>query len=179
MRLRLFIILPIAFLGCGIIEMLFPAEFPQRYIEREVDRAELIGTWEITTESEAIINDHIGQDQTWETIDSPWKTISLNEDGSCQIDFEITWDPDNNVLTDPASLSTCAWKMDTALGYDENGYFKDVPGIVVSFNRYDETLDKYFIDYSKNYIAEENGELVLWDFIGETPFYTQDFKKSN
>jgi hypothetical protein len=171
-------------LGCGIIEMLFPIDnFPQRYIEREVDKTELVGTWKITPDSEPRIKTYFEQiqngDLDWGPVRAPWKTITLNNDGTCKIEFEASWDIENKVLTEPDAGSTCTWKVEKISGYDKELSSKYVPGLFVRFEHFNEQEDQYYVYYSESYIAEENNELVLWNFIGD-PIQVeyQDFKKT-
>ncbi len=165
--------------------MLFPIDyFPQRYIEREVDKTELVGTWKITPDSESRIKTFFEKiqngDLDWEPITAPWKTITLNEDGTCQIEFEVSWDIENKVLPEPDAGPTCTWKIKKITGYDKEFSSKYVPGLFVRLEHFNEQEDRYYVYYSECYIVEENNELVLWDFIGDPEQVEfQDFKKTN
>ncbi len=166
---------------CGIVEFLFPIEYPQRYIEREVNQTELLGTWEITPDSETRVNNYFQQKDVkhW-ALKTPWKSISLYEDGTCEVDLVISWSLNDDMLQEPDTLPTCTWKIDTILGYNVSGSFKDVPGVFVRFEHYNKTADSYVVYYSESYIVEENSELVLWNFIGDNSYFSyQDFKKTN
>ena len=177
MKIAVAILAIFMFLGCGIVEFMFPNEYPQRYIQRKVDVSELVGRWEIEPVSETGIIDYIKEnDLSSGQINSPWRSITLKKDGSCSVDLEISWDPNNEVLTAPGSLSTCTWKIDRILGYTEDGSFQDVPGLVVSFKHFNELDNFWHLYFSENYIVEENGELVLWSFV--TGYLYQDFVKS-
>jgi hypothetical protein len=172
-------------MGCGIIEMLFPIDnFPQRYIEREVDEIELVGTWKITPDSEPRIKAYFEQIQNgdlyWGPIRVPWKTITLSKDGICQIEFEVSWDNENKVLTQPDAGSTCTWKIEKISGYDKKLSPKQVLGLFVRLEHFNEQEGHYYVYYSECYIVEENNELILWSFIGDpTQVEYQDFKKTN
>ena len=166
-------------LGCGILEMLFPIEWQQRYIDRKVESSELLGTWVLTSDSETRIKAYLEQnDFSWGYIDAPWKTITLRRDSSCQVELELSWDPENSVLTESDALPTCTWKVDNILGHDTDGSFKDVQGLFVRFEHYEQQTDSYLVYYSESYIVEENNELILWNFIGDPTYFDyQDFKR--
>lgn len=170
-------------LGCGIIEFLFPIEnFPQRYIEREVDNIELVGTWNITPDSEPRIAAYFDEIKDsglyWGPVKAPWKTMTLNQDGTCQIDFEASWDIENKVLTESDGLSSCTWEIKKISGYDKEFSSKHVPGLVMRFEHFNEQEDLYHIYDSESYIVEENNKLVLWYFIGDpTHLQYQNFGK--
>jgi len=169
-------------MGCGILEMLFPIDnFPQRYIERDVGENELVGIWNLTSDSELRMNAYFRENQnedlSWEQ--APWKTITLNEDGTCKISFEISWGIDNKVLTEPDAHSNCTWEIDKISGYGEDLSSKYVPGLFLRFEHYNKEEDMYYVYYSEPYLAEENNELVLWYFIGDPlERQYQDFKKT-
>ncbi len=170
----------ISYFGCGILEALFPLEYPQRYLDRKVDEAELIGTWIITSESETSVSAYFQQGDTeiW-ALKTPWKSISLYEDGTCEADIVLSWSLDSEVLREPDAPSTCTWRIDSILGYDVDGSFRHVPGLFVRFEHYNKEADMYNVYYSESYIVEENGELVLWNFIGDSVSLFQDFKKAS
>ena len=48
--------------GCGILSAIFG--LPERYIERDVTAEEMVGTWNVTPDSEADVNDFVPQDFT-------------------------------------------------------------------------------------------------------------------
>jgi hypothetical protein len=165
---------------CGLGDLLSPINYPPRYIEREVSRDELVGTWEVTSESESRINAYFQKQKETSALAAPWKSISLNSNGSCEVDLEISWSLNNDVLKELDALPTCTWKIDTTLGYDENGMFKDVPSLLVRFEHFNVEADLYHVYYSESFIVEENNELILWNFIGGSSFLRyQDFKKIN
>jgi len=171
-------------MGCGIVEMLFPIDnFPQRYIERDVNETEFIGTWKLTSESEAriitYVEEHQKDDSFWVPVSAPWKTITFYEDGTCGINFQISWNAESKVLTESDALPTCTWKIESISGYDNEFSSKYVRGLSVRFEHYDKQEDMYYVYNSDSYIVEENNELVLWDFIGDPlDLQYQDFKKT-
>ena len=166
-------------MACGIADALFPVEYPQRYIEREVNNSELVGTWQMTANSESKIEAYLQhQDDFWSVSPAPWKSITLNQNGSCEIKLEISWASDNEVLKQKDASSTCTWKVDKILGYDEQGSSKYVPGLIVYFEYYNKQESKYYVYHSESYIATENKALVIWDFIGDPDYLRyQDFHK--
>ena len=174
-------LLPFLFMTCGIVEFLFPVNYPQRYIQREVNKSELIGTWEITADSQARIESYLQHpDKFLPVSPSPWKSITLNNDGSCKVNLEISWTLNNDVLGEADALLICTWKIDKILGYDEQGSFKDVLGLVINFEYYNKQEDKYYVYDSHSYIDEENNQLVIWDFIADPAnLQYQDFHKTN
>ena len=178
MKFTLALLAPFLLMTCGIIEVLFPLDYPQRYIEREVNQAELVGTWEITPDSEIRVNDYLQQKDVklW-ALKTPWKSISLHQDGTCEVDLELSWSLNDKVLGETDALATCTWQIDSILGYDKGGSFRHVPGLSVSFKHYNKEADMYNIYFSESYIVEENGELILWNFIGDSVSSFQDFKK--
>jgi hypothetical protein len=167
-------------MGCGILELLFPINYPQRYIEREVNNTELVGTWKITPDSETRMIDYFQQKDSKLYLEAPWKSISLNKDGSCKVDLEVSWSLNNEVLEEADALSTCTWKTDKILGYKEHGSFNHVSGLTVSFEHFNKQENNYHIYYSEFYIVEENKKLVLWNFIGDPAHLSyQDFMRVN
>ena len=98
MKLIATILFPFLILTCGIVEFLFPINYPQRYIERDVNLNELIGTWTITAESESRIMSYLQQqDGFWPITPAPWKSITLNDDSSCKADIKTLWAINNEV----------------------------------------------------------------------------------
>ena len=168
-------------MGCGIIEFLFPVEYPQRYMNRDIEEDEIIGMWKITDASESLIETYLQQqDNFWSVSPAPWKAITLYQDGSCEVDLVILWALDNEVLKEDDALATCTWKIDQVSAYDEIGQSKYVPGLFFRFEHYNSQEDTYSIYYSESYVAEENGQLIMWNFIGD-PIYLryQDFHKTD
>jgi hypothetical protein len=180
MKFALALLAPFLLMTCGIVEFLFPLEYPQRYIEREVTQAELIGKWKITSDSVTRVNNYFQQKDVklW-ALDTPWNSISLREDGTCEVDLELSWSLNDEVLREPDAPATCTWRIDSILGYDEGGAFRHVPGLFVRFEHYNKEADMYNVYYSESYIVEENGELILWNFIGDSVSSFQDFKKAS
>ncbi len=174
-------LLPFLFMACGIADALFPIEYPQRYIEREVNSSELVGTWNITADSETRIESYLQHpDDFWPASPAPWKSVTLNQDGSCEIQFETSWADDNDALKQLDAPSTCAWKVRKIAGYDKQGSSKYVPGLTVYFGRYNKKEDQYYGNDSESYIVIEDNKLVLWNFIGDPEYLRyQDFHKIN
>jgi len=164
---------------CGIIDALFHVSYPQRYIEREVDNGELIGTWQITADSRSRIEAYLlHPDDFWPVSPAPWTSITLNQDGTCKIDLEISWANDDATLREADALPTCTWKIHKVGGYDKQGSLKYVQGIFINFEHYNKQEQLYNVYMSEAYIVEANNELIIWNFIG-SPSYAryQDFKK--
>jgi len=168
--------------GCGIVNLF--SEFPQRYIKRNVQTQEVVGKWNITSESEAKLNEFRRSFTYWPVF-APWKTIQLNNDGTCQVKLEIQWLPNyskapteiprevipNDVLSN--NIIACSWKITNINGFSKEGNNTEVPGIEISIdypNNYSSTFSLY--------IYEENNNLILWNFIGDADdFVPQDFMK--
>jgi hypothetical protein len=167
-----FVLSAIAFLaifGCGILEMIFG--FPQMYIQREVQASELVGTWNITPYGEANVDKWLKDSPDW-GIGAPWKSITFNKDGTCQVKFEKAWYtaktplPTNAIVPD---ILPCSWKLAKISNIDND----DVTGVEL------ESGDNY-VGYTSFYIFEENGELMLWNLIGYVDHFSrQEFKKSS
>ncbi|MBX3036860.1 MAG: hypothetical protein KF758_08090 [Anaerolineales bacterium] len=163
---------------CGIIEFLFPVEYPQRYIERDIKEDELIGTWKITADTETRIKDYFqDRDKFWPVSPTPWKSITLYQDNSCEAEIEFLWVSESDVFKEDAVL-TCTWEIDKVHGYDEIGQSKYVFGLSFSFENYNKQEDKYYMYSPDAYIFEENNELIVWNFIGMPDNLSyQEFKK--
>lgn len=168
----------VLFLTCGIVEFLFPVEYPQRYIEHDIKEDELIGIWEITADSENRIRDYFqNRDKFWPVSPTPWKSIMLYRDNSCEADLEFLWITESDVLKEGAVL-TCTWELDRVSGYDEIGQSKYVTGLRFRFERYNNQEDRYYMYSPYSYIFEENNELIIWSFIGmPDKLRYQEFKK--
>lgn len=108
MKFTATVLLFFSVLTCGIVEFLFPIEYPQRYIERKVSESELVGTWEITPDSETRVNNYFQQKdvELW-ALPIPWKSISLYKDGTCEVDLELSWSLNNEALKEPDTLVAC------------------------------------------------------------------------
>jgi len=178
-KFPLILVTPLIIASCGILELLFPIEFPQRYIHRNVQQAELIGTWNITSDSEARTDDYFQQiDIERRELNAPWKSINFQEDGVCEVEIVENWAVNNTVLQEADARTTCTWKIDSIMGYDEDGDFLDVPGVFIRFEHYDKSADAYNVYSSELYVVEEDNDLVLWNFIGDPLVFSfQDFKK--
>jgi len=159
--------------GCGIMSVIFG--LPNHYIERAVKADELVGTWNITAESEDSVNEFVKKLPDW-SINPPWKTITLNSDGTCLVKLETGWLGDyaypNDVITN--NITSCSWELGTERSLaDTEANGKDVPAV------------KFILDYPNNFsmdlslsIYEENEELILWDLIGDPDdFNLQEYKK--
>lgn len=167
--------------GCSTAkDLIFGA--PQRYIDRDVKAKEMIGTWEITSESETNVDKFINESKWWiSDPPTPWKAITLNGDKTCNIKFETKWLPNeddyptsvprplisNNILVN--DMVSCTWKISTKMRVS-----KAVPAIHFDFEYPNNT---YSMD--SLYIYEEDGKLILWDFIGNPDYFIfQDFVKT-
>ncbi len=178
----LILMTPLIFASCGILELLFPVEFPQRYIDRDIQQSELVGTWNITPDSEARADDYFQQtDIERRELNAPWKSINFQEDGVCEVEIVENWAVNNTVLQEGDARATCTWNIDSILGYDEGGSIIDVPGVFIRFEHYNKSTDAYNVYYSELYVVDEDKELVLWNFIGDPipTFLFQDFKKTS
>ncbi len=174
-----FCFLTVLMISCGICDILLPVTIPQRYVERRVQDDELIGLWKLTSDSEARIDTYIRGDSS-RSIGQPWKTMSINDDGTCQVQIESGWMRDNeNILNETDALSSCTWRSKEVLGYNEGGAFRYVPGLSFRFEHFNSQNEIYEIYSTELFIAEENNELIVWEYI-EGPFEIikyQDFKK--
>ena len=167
---------------CGIGDALGGIDIPQRYIERQVNQTELVGTWNITTDSENNIQAYYLSSNP-PHHPNPWKSITLNNDGTCHVDFEPSWNTQSNDLSKPDTLASCTWKLDSITGYDKDLSPKDVPAVSISFEYFVASTNSYEVYDFDSYIAEENQQLVLWNFVGDIAdssvgFIFQDFKKA-
>lgn len=158
--------------GCGILSFVF--DQPERYIAREVITGEMLGTWSITPDSEAEVTQFVQKYPDW-GVPAPWKSITLNEDGSCDVKLEIGWlgaasvSPTESYSKSVISndITSCSW----GLAKDENTSGKTSSVVKLAL----EYLGNYSALYSL-YIVEENGGLILWNFIGDPDdFRMQDF----
>jgi hypothetical protein len=154
------------FFGCGILSVIFG--LPERYIERDVTPEEMVGTWNITSESETDVKEFIGRFPSWVAY-TPWKTITLNSDGSCNVESDLNGLGEVHTNDSLDKIISCSWKV----GKEENLSGKQSPVL------------EWDLEYSNNqgslrslYIYEENGKLILWNFIGDPDeFRVQDFVK--
>ena len=144
-------------------------DLPERYIERDVKAEEMIGTWNITPDSEVDVNNFIKKFPDWSGF-APWKTFTLNSDGSCGVELDTAWLGDS-YSKDVAVVKTtsCNWN----LAEKENLSNKISPILELGFDY----LDSNGLMTSL-YIYEENSKLILWGFIGDPDdFRPQDFVK--
>lgn len=149
-------------MGCGICSAL--SDFPERYIEREVQMAELVGTWELTPASESRIDSFRKEHPSW-GIQAPWRTILLYDDGTCQVKPENMWVPDEEQVpsyTLANGMLEGTWKLADVWGITTEGGHKDVPGVVLHFE-----YPENHTHASTLHIAEENNELILWTYVGD------------
>jgi hypothetical protein len=153
--------------GCGIMSFIF--DLPERYIERDVKTKELVGTWNITPESEVDVNNFIKKFPDWGGF-APWKTFTLNGDGSCSIEIYAAWLGDSYSNDEPTVKTTsCNWN----LAKEENLSNKISPVVELSFSYSGSNGQMWSF-----YIYEENSKLILWSFIGDADdFRPQDFVK--
>lgn len=155
--------------GCGILSAIFG--LPKRYIERDVKAEELVGTWNVTPDSESDVNDFVKRFPDW-GASAPWKTMVINSDGTCIVEVQIAWLSHISDLSHAGANNRlpCLWRLtrDSSLDGDK------VPVIKLDFEY---PNDYEMGDYSL-YIFEENGELIIWGFIGDPDnFRPQDFVK--
>jgi hypothetical protein len=152
--------------GCGIMSVIFG--LPERYIEREMTPEEMVGTWNITSESETDVREFVAKFSDWDAY-MPFTSLTLNGDGTCSGEYRANW-LDEVASTDISIIHTtsCSWD----LLKEENLSGKISPVVRLSF------------EYSNNsqggglalYVYEENDELIIWNFIGDPDdFRTQDF----
>lgn len=98
---------------------------------------------------------------------APWKTITLNEDFSCNAQFEDVWVRHDAFRN--SSITSCAWEITEERSVDG----EDVPSIRLELTLPENRTSSYSL-----YIHEENNELILWEFIGDPDdFSTQDYTK--
>lgn len=165
-----------ATLACGPLEFLF-TNIPQRYIESNaVKNADLIGVWEITSESASRVE---FLDKSKYGVSTPWKKFSLNENGTCHVEIPLSWLSTNQMLLgDDAAQSSCIWQIKNILGYEVDGTFKKVPGVVMAFSQYNSLQDSFSWYFGELFIVHENSEFVLWNFIGNPDLsHYQDYQK--
>jgi hypothetical protein len=153
MRFVLGIVVALVMFGCGIMSLIFG--FPDRYIKRDVQVSELVGTWNITAESKSRMQDA----EPYTGLAIPYEYIKLNHDGTCKVDLENT-------------RLSCSWELTKVPGLES----KQVPGITLDFHEGDDYVPD--TDYYL-YLFEENDELILWTVIDDPDdFNLQEFKKS-
>jgi hypothetical protein len=160
------------FLGCGIMTVIFG--LPERYIERDVQLQELVGKWQITPDSEKDLIEFQEKFPDLNDLAVPWKTIQLNEDGTCQLTLENKWTskPSNSSSGTSQDIPdkdiACSWKTAKVSAITN----ENVPGIEISTDpsgRYGHPLYIY---------EDEDKTLILWNFIGDPDDFTpQDFIK--
>lgn len=131
----------------------------------------MIGDWHITPKSEMDVNLWVDQNPDW-GIHAPWKTITLNKDGSCTVAIEIGWLRESGRYSKEVlanKMVSCSWNLTE----DENLSGKLSPVLELEFN-----YPKNYTTKSSLYIFEENNELIIWSFIGDPDdFQPQDFVK--
>ncbi|HNE06172.1 MAG TPA: hypothetical protein PLT08_16725 [Anaerolineales bacterium] len=150
--------------GCCILSAIF--ELPERYIERDVKVEEMVGTWNLTSDSEADVNTWINYHWDW-GIDAPWKTFTLNKDGSCKVEFQSEWLSSSDLAT--TNVISCTWKLEK----EENLSDKISPVLKFKFEYSDKGTSMF-----SSYLFEENNKMIVWNFIGDPDdFITQDFVK--
>lgn len=149
------------FLGCGIVSLFFPP--PDRYIYRDVKPEELTGTWQITAESQSIVDEFIIRYPDF-PIAAPYETITLNADGFCLVHWLKKLD-----FAMRTGLLGCKWEIKKS-SYTTG---KDISLVEFAF----EYFGNYTAYRSLN-IFEENGELILWKYVGDPDdAVPQEFKK--
>ncbi|MBN1428852.1 MAG: hypothetical protein JXB07_10745 [Anaerolineae bacterium] len=166
-------LLSIPVMSCGILEFLSEDDVPQRYIERQVEDAEVIGNWQLVSGAEVQVNDYVEQADLPKGI-VPWKTLLLDGDGTCQVEIEIAWIFDSgHILKEADTPATCTWHVKDVWNRNST-----VPGVGLRFEHFNDLKDSYEVYYSDLYIVEEEGELILWSYIGEAyASRYQDFRR--
>ena len=150
--------------GCGILSLIFG--LPERYIERNVKTEEMVGTWSITPDSESEVNDFLQRYPSW-GASAPWEAFTLNGDGTCNLKLKTDWLGDSYSDLNEDSVISCSWDLAT----EKNLSDKWTPVLELDL----EYSNNYGALYSL-YIYEENGKLIIWDFIGDPDdFHPQDF----
>jgi hypothetical protein len=155
--------------GCGILSAIF--DLPERYIERDVALEEMVGTWKITSDSEADVKAFVTRVSGWGIyMYLPFTILTLNDDGTCTAEHEANWlDEAHSSDTSIVRTTSCFWD----LAKEENLSDKISPVIKLDFEYSNPGGRKQSL-----YIYEENGELIVWSFIGDPDdFRTQDFVK--
>jgi hypothetical protein len=172
----------ITIFACGIADMFL--EYPQRYIQREVQANEIVGTWKLTQDSESRINSYTPEYSGWRI--KPYKTIYIYSDGTCEYEVNNEWVTDDlqPFLTEDwetlysGKRIECTWRLENLSGRTESGASKNVPGIFLMSEVYKKETDSYNVNYIELYIAEEDNEIILWDFIEHSyDALYQDYKK--
>ena len=166
-------ILAIVSSACGLDAFFY---FPERYIERSLQRTELVGRYELTKDSEIEITAFLQKHPSWKNWGYPWKTITLNDNRTCQIELKDTWVKNSEQLFYQAHAENnlrCEWQLQDISGFAAQGGTKDVPGIELRFDH-----GVSFTYFYSLYIVEENSTLILWDYIGDPDSLDyQDFKQ--
>jgi len=162
---------------CGIVELGFP-DVPKRQFDRQVDKTEIIGAWELTPASETQLNALTEQESSW-GIDSPWKSITLSSNGSCRVELEPSWlSAHSDILKLADTMESCMWDLEYVSGVYENNGVRNTPGIVLKFSHYNQAADIYELYPSELRFFNRNGKLVLWDYIGNpNDAKYQDYEK--
>jgi hypothetical protein len=156
--------------GCGILSVIFG--LPERYIEREITPEEVVGTWNITSDSESDVSDFVAKFPDWNAY-MPFTSLTLNGDGTCSGEYRANWlDEVGSGDLSMIRTTSCSWD----LVKEENLSAKISPVIRLAF-RYTNNPDPG--GGLPLYIYEESDELILWNFIGDPDdFRTQDFMKA-
>jgi len=142
---------------------------PDRYIKRDVKVNEMVGTWSVTPDSESDVNSWVNRYPDW-GIDAPWKTFTLNDDGSCKVEIQTDWLSDFYSDLATNHMTSCSWN----LAKKENLNNQISPVLELNF----EYPNNYTAMFSL-YIFEENSKLIVWNFIGDPDdFLPQDFVKT-
>ncbi len=173
MRIISSVLISLVIFGCGIMSVIFGS--PQPYIHRDVKTSELLGTWTVTAESAAKQDAGIERFPGWRAM-VPWRSMTLTGDHSCQVNLEPKWLGEHEISglataeASHAALASCKWELTTLSSVED----KNVTGLRVDAG----TLGQAPIG-ADFYIDEDNGGLVLWNFIGDPDdFVTLDYRKS-
>lgn len=150
--------------GCYGLGALFGP--PPHFINHPVSSEALVGTWNVVPTDVAPKTKFVRDNVYW-GADTPWKSMTLNADGSCVVTIEPSWVPSlvgtqtplpsGVTASDYYRVSGCTWVLaDIAINESETvtGIYIHVPG-------------PWTGGTEPMYINEENGELILWSFIGD------------
>ncbi len=148
---------------------------PQPSIQRTVKNSELVGTWKATTDSAARQDAFMMENPDWGAMD-PFRTVSLNADGTCSISIESAWLGNQGASVSPTANAgaeesrPCNWEQASLYGVENQTY----PGIVIKVGMAGLDQGQYRL-----FITEDNSSLELWNFIGDPDSLTMlTFRKS-
>lgn len=156
------------------------SDIPKRQLNRQVENAEVIGTWKLTPTSEAQLNAMTKQEASW-GIDSPWQSITLLNNSACQVELETSWLPaHSDILKQTGTLASCVWELENVSGVYENNGVRNTAGVVLKFEHYNQPADIYELYVSELRFFEQDDKLILWEYIGyPNNAKYQDYEKVN